>query len=262
MLSSAKNQQTRTATAALHNNSHIWISLVGVVIMCLLHISTAKHPHNRMQEGKIYSHPQEHATCNKELCASIVSYCLIQDLCSCHPTKNCSCCAECALCLGDYYRHCCDCVGMRKSVNYTAGLSLTTSTVALLDDPSPELFESLTERVMPKLKYTILRFPITQELAVHDKMENSKFQMQDGIRRNGNEPGESQVYQVLERSYNLAVCTATYFDQCFSLMECKASCDSMGATSFRWFHTGCCECVGHTCLNYGNPYPKCKECMK
>ena len=74
---------------------------------------------------------------------------------------------------------------MRKSVNYTAGLSLTTSTVALLDDPSPELFESLTERVMPKLKYTILRFPITQELAVHDKMENSKFQMQDGIRRNG-----------------------------------------------------------------------------
>lgn len=240
------------------------IAVLGIsmaLLLCFTQITVVSSVgHAQHMDGKIVSHPQEHASCNKELCASIVSYCLIQDLCSCHPSKNCSCCAECALCLGDYYRHCCDCVGMRKSVNHTAGLSLSTSTVALLDDPAPQLFESLTERVMPKLRYTILQFPITQELAVNDRMENGKYKMHHN--GHGNEPEESQVYQVLQRSYNLAVCTATYFDQCVSLMECKASCDSMGATSFRWFHTGCCECVGHTCLNYGNPYPKCKECMK
>ena len=66
---------------------------------------------------------------------------------------------------------------MRKSVNYTAGLSLSTSTVDTLLDPAPQLFESLTERVMPKLRYTILRFPITQELAVHGRIENGHYKM-------------------------------------------------------------------------------------
>lgn len=26
---------------------------------------------------------------------------------------------------------------------------------------------------------------------------------------------------------------------------------SMGAKSYRWFHDGCCECVGDRCMNYG-----------
>ena len=90
--------------------SFIQFSLCAALLY-FVQVSVANSVGNSHLEGKIVSHPQEHATCNKELCASIVSYCLIQDLCSCHPTKNCSCCAECALCLGDYYRHCCDCVG-------------------------------------------------------------------------------------------------------------------------------------------------------
>lgn len=57
------------------------------------------------------------------------------------------------------------------------------------------------------------------------------------------------------------LCTVSYFDKCVPLNECQTSCDSMGATSFRWFHNGCCECVGNSCLNYGNTYPKCRECM-
>ena len=59
----------------------------------------------------VLTHPQEHASCNKALCASIVSYCMIQEKCGCHPRKNCSCCTECAICLGDHYMQCCDCVG-------------------------------------------------------------------------------------------------------------------------------------------------------
>lgn len=28
----------------------------------------------------------------------------------------------------------------------------------------------------------------------------------------------------------------------------------------RWFHDGCCECVGHTCINYGINESRCLEC--
>lgn len=34
----------------------------------------------------------------------------------------------------------------------------------------------------------------------------------------------------------------------------------MGCCCFRWFHDGCCECVGHTCINYGINESRCLEC--
>lgn len=29
---------------------------------------------------------------------------------------------------------------------------------------------------------------------------------------------------------------------------------------FSWFHDGCCECVGSTCINYGINESRCVEC--
>ena len=53
--------------------------------------------------------------CNKALCASDVSKCLIQELCQCRPGEgNCSCCKECMLCLGTLWDECCDCVETKK----------------------------------------------------------------------------------------------------------------------------------------------------
>lgn len=46
-------------------------------------------------------------------------------------------------------------------------------------------------------------------------------------------------------------CTVAYMAQCMSYGKCKDTCQSMGATSYRWFHDGCCECVGEHCINYG-----------
>lgn len=46
-------------------------------------------------------------------------------------------------------------------------------------------------------------------------------------------------------------CTVAYMSQCMSWNKCKNACMSMGASSYRWFHDGCCECVGFTCVNYG-----------
>jgi hypothetical protein len=34
----------------------------------------------------------------------------------------------------------------------------------------------------------------------------------------------------------------------------------MGATSYRWFHDGCCECIGDTCINYGVNESRCHNC--
>ena len=34
----------------------------------------------------------------------------------------------------------------------------------------------------------------------------------------------------------------------------------MGATSYRWFHDGCCECIGDTCINYGINESRCMHC--
>ena len=35
----------------------------------------------------------------------------------------------------------------------------------------------------------------------------------------------------------------------------------MGSSSYRWFHNGCCSCIGsRNCLNYGLDKGQCKEC--
>ena len=55
----------------------------------------------------------------------------------------------------------------------------------------------------------------------------------------------------LEESKVTVNCSVAYMAQCMSWNKCKASCRSMGATSYRWFHDGCCECVGSQCINNG-----------
>lgn len=56
-------------------------------------------------------------------------------------------------------------------------------------------------------------------------------------------------------------CTVAYMATCSSLGRCRASCQSMGAARYRWFHAqGCCECIGSTCLDFGKGEPHCLKC--
>ncbi|KAH0617169.1 hypothetical protein JD844_028909 [Phrynosoma platyrhinos] len=48
------------------------------------------------------------------------------------------------------------------------------------------------------------------------------------------------------------MCTVVYFDDCMSIHQCKISCESMGASKYRWFHNACCECIGPECIDYGS----------
>lgn len=55
-------------------------------------------------------------------------------------------------------------------------------------------------------------------------------------------------------------CTVVYMSQCLSWNKCRTNCQSMGSTSYRWFHDGCCECIGSMCLNYGINESRCDSC--
>lgn len=68
----------------------------------------------------------------------------------------------------------------------------------------------------------------------------------------GNHHGNNKIV-----TYN---CTVAFMSQCLSWNKCKANCRSMGASSYRWFHDGCCECIGSTCLNYGVNESRCMAC--
>ena len=47
---------------------------------------------------------------------------------------------------------------------------------------------------------------------------------------------------------------------CMPYNKCKSSCASMGASKYRWFHDGCCECVGPNCVGHGFDTSQCLQC--
>ena len=49
-------------------------------------------------------------SCNEQVCASIVSKCMLTQSCKCD-SKNYSCCTECFKCLGHLQLECCSCLG-------------------------------------------------------------------------------------------------------------------------------------------------------
>lgn len=55
-------------------------------------------------------------------------------------------------------------------------------------------------------------------------------------------------------------CTVAYLADCMPSNKCKSSCSSMGASAYRWFHDGCCQCVGPNCINNGVNESKCRLC--
>lgn len=55
-------------------------------------------------------------------------------------------------------------------------------------------------------------------------------------------------------------CRVAFMAECTSLEKCRRSCKSIGASSYRWFHDGCCECVDRHCTHYGLKESKCLRC--
>lgn len=97
-----------------------------------------------------------------------------------------------------------------------------TSHTKLFDNTSEELFELFTTDEDVLGRWTVFREP--------SKMNSSKS------------------------------CSMAFLTSCVDEAGCEASCLSLGADGYRWFHVGCCECVGKYCDNFGVNEIRCRSC--
>ncbi|CAH0546814.1 unnamed protein product [Brassicogethes aeneus] len=188
-------------------------------------------------------------SCNEAVCGSVVSKCLLTQSCKCDKKENCDCCKDCQACLSYLYSECCSCVEMCPTPNDTVS---AISKMSYCEEVSsvPSLFNALTEGGSEK-EWSTVTFPIDIDASQFDSKRELKIYRKT-----------SEQETIAERNNNVFTmnCTVAYWAQCMSSSKCRQSCLSMGASSYRWFHDGCCECIGDKCVNYGIPESRCSDC--
>ncbi|KAF5269541.1 hypothetical protein FQA39_LY08730 [Lamprigera yunnana] len=189
-------------------------------------------------------------SCNEAVCGSVVSKCLLTQSCRCD-LKNCTCCKECYSCLGQLYSECCSCVDMCPKPADAGGTSLSTkSHVEEFAEKVSGLFQVLTEDPDPQNRWTSFTYAIDLDATLFAPKKEIKLHMQS----------VEQEVAPIKVNVTTLNCTVAFMSQCMSWTKCRSSCQSMGASSYRWFHDGCCECVGDTCINYGINDSRCRKC--
>ncbi|XP_002025813.2 protein twisted gastrulation [Drosophila persimilis] len=197
-------------------------------------------------------------SCNEVVCASIVSKCMLTQSCKCE-LKNCSCCKECLKCLGKkYYEECCSCVELCPKPNDTRN-SLSRKSHVEDFDGVPELFNVLITNPDDSDTFGYNWNVFTFQVDFDKYLKGPKLEKDGHYYLRTNDKNLDEAIQ--ERDNIVTVnCTVIYLDQCVSWNKCRKSCQSTGASSTRWFHDGCCECVGSTCINYGVNESRCRNC--
>lgn len=190
-------------------------------------------------------------SCNEAVCASIVSKCMLLQSCKCELQPDCTCCKKCFECLDYLYSECCSCVDMCPKPNVTIHELSNKSHVEDLAENIPQLFQALTTEADSQKRWSIVTFPVDINQAAFLPTKKKDIVM---------DAAQAQQSTIPDDSLVTVNCTVAYMAQCMSWNKCKASCTSMGASSYRWFHDGCCECVGHQCINYGINQSRCSEC--
>lgn len=126
----------------------------------------------------------------------------------------------------------------------------------------PALFNILADNPNPEDQWKSIRFPIDIDTSQYEPQKSIKVYMRKSLPLVYSksalsvysiaETSEQEVDQTLKNKNTITLnCTVVFWTQCMSTSKCSKSCQSMGASSFRWFHNGCCECVGSDCINYG-----------
>lgn len=190
--------------------------------------------------------------CNEAVCASIVSKCTLTQACKCTLT-NCTCCRECFDCLTYLYDECCSCLELCPKPNLTTSVTMH-SQVGDLKEPMPDLFNILTEEKDLQGRWATFTYPID--------IDQSWFQPKVDTPPNKDVVSLAGGKILVDPSKEVITvnCTVAYMSQCMPLNKCRNSCHSMGASFFRWFHDGCCQCIGRTCLHYGIDESRCSSC--
>ncbi|XP_033228567.1 twisted gastrulation protein homolog 1-A-like [Belonocnema kinseyi] len=187
--------------------------------------------------------------CNEAVCGSVVSKCILRKTCDCD-VKTCSCCKECYACLGQFYTECCACFGLCPILNSSYSSLNKLSYVEDLMIPVPNLFHALTADPDPEGRWASFTY---QDSHFSQSIKAESVQTKNFVREDIFVNEDISVQ-------NADNCTVAYISDCSSLHTCKTSCSGLGATSFRWFHNGCCECIGQHCFNYGLNESRCSKC--
>lgn len=215
----------------------------GIKIICILTVSI-------FGVLLIISHVD---SCNEFVCASMVSKCMLTQSCKCD-LKNCTCCKECVKCLSYLYTECCSCVELCPKPNETRNALSKKSHLEEFSEPITGLFEAVTSEPDDE-KWTIFTFPIDYEtdLAGPKLAKDVKYYLKSN---------EQELDATIKERENIITknCTVLYVSQCLSVNKCREHCVNMGASASRWFHDGCCECVGSACINYGINESRCSQC--
>ena len=198
--------------------------------------------------------------CNEAICGSIVSKCTLLKSCECEITsEGCDCCKTCFMCLDYLQTDCCSCVGLCPRPNNTAVVPSQKSKVMDFNEPVPSLWNALTDGSDDNDRWSVEKYPVdftTSELTQYQQNQLRKIKKSNPLSK------QEEIQSVLPPNPTVVTlnCTVTYLRQCMAENKCETSCQSMGASSYRWFGNGCCECVGHNCKNYGINESKCLEC--
>ncbi|XP_055372237.1 protein twisted gastrulation-like [Condylostylus longicornis] len=153
----------------------------------------------------------------------------------CRPSKN------CFKCMGDIYAECCNCVdGLCPKTLLKEDLSRISHVGDFRGERN--LFNAITKKsdsINTNDEWKIFTFP--NDLSAFTVNLNT-----------------NEINELSSRETN--ICTVLFMDKCLSSNQCVKTCESLGANSYRWFHNGCCECIGEYCLNYGISRSQCKIC--
>ncbi|XP_060535028.1 protein twisted gastrulation-like [Cylas formicarius] len=195
-------------------------------------------------------------SCNEAVCGSVVSKCLLTKSCNCEfnfENNNCTCCKDCINCLGFLYNECCSCVDMCPKPNSTSSpLSKKSHIEDLAESSVPGLFNVLTESPDPMNRWNSTTFPIDIDINLYAVKKEIKLHMQ----------GAEQDVIPVKNNIITKNCTVAFWSECMSWAKCKSNCQTMGSSSYRWFHDSCCECIGESCINYGINESRCTNCPK
>lgn len=194
--------------------------------------------------------------CNGAICGSIFSKCQLLNKCNCDPDIiNVTCAQNCFKCLDYLYLDCCGCLGICPKVDTkTEQLFSPQSHVEDLPESIPWLFISILEVDDPLERWTYETFPVRITLVT------TGGQGELVPTHHLTNPSKSKTGHGMDHEGFITNCTVAFLSDCVLHNRCKSSCRLMGASSYRWFEDGCCECVGPHCTDYGMDKSKCSRC--
>uniref|UniRef100_A0A6G1SFU7 Protein twisted gastrulation n=1 Tax=Aceria tosichella TaxID=561515 RepID=A0A6G1SFU7_9ACAR len=202
--------------------------------------------------------------CDRDFCDDVVTKCTANRRCSGnfkHVTHR----KECVDCLEEKFGKCCGCIDRLCPADEYQTHSSHVGDIA--DSSYDELFNVLTETDDIHGRWTVANGS-SFKLIDHPELGKLRVGLDEKNKRlvlspSSNEQKLGADYEGdFEEDSNLdsrqpSTCVVAFINKQLGMSQCKRYCRSMGASSFRWFHEGCCECVGKSCIHYGLAQPKC-----